>query len=200
MKIDKNNFFENTKADFTHVFSRPDREPDYISYKNSYYDYTDFLKSKNITEIEFSYDDFKALCNNYKEISSAYWYTDRGVYRQSDHWWQVSECDWSIGKSYDDDIIIGYCDWSDFNKKKYSTTSELFENKKDDFQTFNVFYHEKEGYRVVNNFGTEDEYTNDEFNFWLALYLKIYEKTYNIKVGENKINYIKEMYSNYIRK
>lgn len=60
------------------------------------------------------------------KISSKYWYTDEGVYRESNHWGKnVATCDWFLGgynKSSDKSIKVGskkvgYAKFKDFQMK-----------------------------------------------------------------------------------
>ena len=103
----EDNFFMNSICFWNEAKSRPRREPDYIS------------RDRNM------------------EVSSKYWYTPKGVYRQSDHWGEgVASCDWywksdrSFTK-YSPRInevfcygrkLIGFAEWSDFAPKGYIVT------------------------------------------------------------------------------
>ena len=64
--ITKNNFFENTKGRFIEC------------------------KLPNNLDVNFTSKDAK------KEISSSYSYTDKGVYRTSNHWGGVASCQWNL--------------------------------------------------------------------------------------------------------
>lgn len=72
---------------------KPKREPDYVSY------------------------------NKWGQVSSKYWYTSKGVYRESDHWSQITDHEGDL--VYATEIIIckyiRSCFWAirDFNPKKH---------------------------------------------------------------------------------
>lgn len=72
-KANVSNFFENSVGFWLLKKSAPKREPDYTS------------KNKRTGK-----------------VSSRYWYTKEGVYRESDHWGaEVASCSWFIsGRSY----------------------------------------------------------------------------------------------------
>lgn len=75
----KKTFFENTYAQFNEVSSAKKEQilnttPDFISYKKEQW-WEDCMPD---TKVE----------------SSRYWYTDKGVYRYSDHWKVVGKCAW----------------------------------------------------------------------------------------------------------
>ena len=57
------------------------------------------------------------------ESGSRYWYSDKGVIRESNHWGRgVASCDWYLdgdeyGWSYRDAPACGFCAWGDFKRK-----------------------------------------------------------------------------------
>ena len=65
---------------------------------------------------------------DYKSASgSEYWYTDKGVYRKSNHWGKVASCRWYLN----DNVIqnetvyqIGYADFNNFQKMMYNSNME----------------------------------------------------------------------------
>ena len=69
----ENNFFENSVGFWDKKSSPPKRNADYVSYNR-----------------------------RTGKISSRYWYTEKGVYRKSDHWGSdVASCSWYIkGRKY----------------------------------------------------------------------------------------------------
>lgn len=84
------------------------------------------LKTYNQTNFfKHTFCEFKLIDNfefpentNYKSKSeSAYFYTDKGVYRKSNHWGRVANCRWKItaNENYkNQQIVIGFANWSDF--------------------------------------------------------------------------------------
>lgn len=76
MEYTVDNFYTATYAVFTEC-DKPNREPDYVSYRRYRCPYTDEL----ITT---------------KNISSEYWYEGDYVYRRSNHWGSVASCYWDI--------------------------------------------------------------------------------------------------------
>lgn len=110
-KIDETNFFLNTRGKFRLVKGSPNREPDYISY------------------------------DRWGDVSSKYWYTSKGVYRESSHWsrlhniekpyyyyigdvgccYRVATCYWTIHSKTNKYILneraetlTGFCSWKSF--------------------------------------------------------------------------------------
>lgn len=74
--------------------NKPRREPDYTSY------------------------------NRYGEVSSQYWYTDKGVYRRSNHWGgEIGHCSWFLNdvatgwKTYSGNTYTGFIEWDDLKPK-----------------------------------------------------------------------------------
>ena len=100
------------------------------------YNKTNFFKH---TFCEFSQiDDFNfPEDTNYKSKSdSFYFYTDKGVYRKSNHWGRVANCRWKLisNKNYkNQNIVIGFAKWSDFypinSSEKIFFIEVDFENK-----------------------------------------------------------------------
>lgn len=62
------------------------------------------------------------------DSGSAYWYTERGVFRESNHWgYEVASCDWFLGEKESawldcHGLRCGYCPWRDFEPKDYELT------------------------------------------------------------------------------
>ena len=62
------------------------------------------------------------------DSGSAYWYTEGGVFRKSNHWgYEVASCDWFLGddeSSWEDShgIRCGFCPWDGFKAKGYEFT------------------------------------------------------------------------------
>lgn len=105
----QNNFFENSVGFWDLQSKRPKGDPDHISYNR-----------------------------RTGKVSSKYWYTEDGVYRQSDHWGSdVASCSWYIsGRKYKNEgVSIGkaetaFIKWEDLKAKglvgKNSKTGEYF--------------------------------------------------------------------------
>jgi hypothetical protein len=81
------------------------------------YDKTNFFKHtfcefQQVDKFEFPEE------TNYKSKSeSMYFYTDKGVYRKSNHWGRVANCRWKIkvNEAYkNQQIVIGFGKWTDF--------------------------------------------------------------------------------------
>lgn len=62
------------------------------------------------------------------DSGSAYWYTEGGVFRTSNHWgYEVASCDWFLGNeesAWEDrhGIRCGFCPWDGFKAKDYDFT------------------------------------------------------------------------------
>lgn len=141
--FNKNNFFENSTASFIKIddISILDKlgEPDYVSYKKKWintilyqqYNDVDVFPKEKFNVIGYGETDENMVQVLTNEVSSKYWYTENGVYRLSDHWNFVASCWWAvldISESIknielvyiedfsDNNNILGYCNFSDFDK------------------------------------------------------------------------------------
>lgn len=85
--INKHNYFEQSFGQFHLVNEGINREPDYISYCKK----------------------------DPKKVSSRYWYTQMGVYRESDHWGRVGKCAWFLNEKNVSKIknhkVLAFCSW-----------------------------------------------------------------------------------------
>jgi hypothetical protein len=79
--------------------------------KTNFFKHT-FCEFQQVDEFEFPEE------TNYKSKSeSMYFYTDKGVYRKSNHWGRVANCRWKIkaNEAYkNQQIVIGFGKWTDF--------------------------------------------------------------------------------------
>ncbi len=65
------------------------------------------------------------------ENGSAYWFTDSGVVRLSDHWGQVQKCIWIIpfnAKENPKTPIYGFCKWENFVEIEHTYSIDLSES------------------------------------------------------------------------
>lgn len=127
--INKNNYYTNTIAHFKKCV-KPSRKADYVSYKKFrvYSDELDQMEYYGVTEVIEDYLEFEEnedgskyavdgylLCTN-GEVSSTYWYTKNGVIRESAHWCDVATCKWTFEEYEENQTLIGYCLFADFEK------------------------------------------------------------------------------------
>ena len=68
--ITESNYFERSFAQFHVVYQTPIRKPDYTSYTRD------------------------------GEVSSEYWYTEKGLFRRSAHWGRVRHCRWYLNERF----------------------------------------------------------------------------------------------------
>ncbi|QTE23844.1 hypothetical protein [Polaribacter cellanae] len=103
------------------------------------------MKTYNQTNFfKHTFCEFKQVNNfqfpentNYKSKSeSMYFYTEKGVYRKSNHWGRVANCRWKLiaNATYkNQNIIIGFAKWRDFfpinSKEKIFYIEVNFEEK-----------------------------------------------------------------------
>lgn len=134
--INRDNFFQNTKAIWTVIMDRLplfEKNPDYISYVTQktfiiFSDRAKYVESDNYLSQKESSKKYKILSKRVlksrikyyvEEVieapkpSSFYWFTEDGVYRKSDHWGNVGDCYWKIS-NHSKEAIIGFCKWSEF--------------------------------------------------------------------------------------
>lgn len=155
-KITDENFFKQSYARFSfrNETKLPQREPDYISYVNA-----------------FEYDDER----NYirvptDKISSQYRYTDKGVYRKSDHRWRVSSCYWALDDNDDD-----YKD-----HQENSTDEEILadNSQQEEIENYQEDYDEDNNYEY-------DDYEDDDPVVWFCPRNKfIPMETYHLNIME----------------
>ncbi len=62
-------------------------------------------------------DSVKDIQPNYKSKSgSAYYFTEEGVYRLSNHWGRAANCRWRLDKKFDTGRTkLGFANWNDFH-------------------------------------------------------------------------------------
>lgn len=68
------------------------------------------------------------------DSGSKYWYTDNGVYRESDHWgFGVGSCDWTLNENPElswrdnEKVRVGYADFKDFKNTEGKSFPQIFE-------------------------------------------------------------------------
>jgi hypothetical protein len=63
----------------------------------------------------FRHEDHDDLMFIPKIIASKFYYTESGCYRSSSKWGEMRDVDWFIDvESNDEDVLLGFCKWSDF--------------------------------------------------------------------------------------
>lgn len=98
-----------------------------------------FFKNTLATFTGITEEQYDATNNDPNFVSdsgSAYWYTDEGVIRYSNHWGYVASCIWSPDAdlsaviswqqenesiSKEDEGVYGFCSWSGFQEIKIET-------------------------------------------------------------------------------
>lgn len=73
--------------------------------KNNYFNYT-YVDFQSVQKPERKPDFIS-------ESGSEYWYTEKGVYRYSDHWNEVGTCIWKINNGFKE-YSTGFASWEDF--------------------------------------------------------------------------------------
>ena len=107
---------------------------------------------------EVSLDEIQSMRINYKSKSgSQYIFTEKGLYRISNHWGRVGDCYWRLiplNKFKNQNITVAFANWTSFYPN--DDTSKLFYIKVD-FKTGEIdFYHKEllkdtETYAVRNS-------------------------------------------------
>lgn len=106
-------------AKFAHINS--------IITRDNFYDYTacDWKEVKSHPEGKPDYE---------SDSGSKYWYTDSGVYRESDHWgFGVGSCDWTLNENPElswrdnEKVRVGYADFKDFKNTEGKSFPQIFE-------------------------------------------------------------------------
>ena len=111
------------KATFTQC-EKPNRDPDFVSYggrKFRVYDISDYdddeLEEIEVLKTPSEYEPYY-LCR-YPVLSSSYWYTEDGLYRESDHWGAVGKSLFILdGERANGELIVGYCPKNGFKKHR----------------------------------------------------------------------------------
>ena len=91
------------------------------------YNHTNFFKHTFCEFTQVKDFEFPEKTNYKSKSDSQYFYTPEGVYRKSNHWGRVANCNWSIRAkdSYKNQTeIIGFAKWTDFYPT--SSTEKLF--------------------------------------------------------------------------
>lgn len=74
----------------------------------------------NCTVANWTESNVDFIPDHKSESGSQYMYTDKGIYRKSNHWnCQVSTCVWLLDGKMSEKETIGFCSYDNF--KKYST-------------------------------------------------------------------------------
>tara|TARA_R110002124_G_scaffold233351_1_gene398540 strand:- start:238 stop:762 length:525 start_codon:yes stop_codon:yes gene_type:complete len=104
------------------------------------YNQTNFFK---YTFCEFQQVDpiqFPEKINYKSKAGSQYFYTEKGVYRYSNHWGRVANCRWRLlsdEKIKNQNYYVGFAEWTDFHPlnetEKQFYIAVDFENKRVDF-------------------------------------------------------------------
>ena len=139
------------------------------------YNSTNFFKH---TFCEFhQVDDFEFPENsNYKSKSeSQYFYTDKGVYRKSNHWGRVANCRWKLvaDNNYkNQNIVIGFAKWTDFypinsSEKNFfiavdfvEKTAKIHPKKKENHQHLFHYSQAQKRLKQINLLFKDDKWTN----------------------------------------
>lgn len=104
--IDSNNFHKNTMANFSVINEKAIflKNPDFISYKKKVV-FGDAIKNEEFKNCKILNTFVGKLGDDgflieTKEPQSKYWFTEKGVYRFSDHWGKVGNCIWNVEGYY----------------------------------------------------------------------------------------------------
>lgn len=82
---------------------------------------------------------------------SKYWYTEDGVYRYSDHWYDgVASCNWFLNNEICKEYASGFCKWEDF---------------KDVDTEITVYFKKEENYSKLSNCIIFDNYDNTKMAY-----------------------------------
>lgn len=131
--MNKDNFYIASSATFFPVAQHPGREPDYVSITEIKYLPVEFYNQFFDGEYKVDFEDENEDCGYitclgtgqsmrfdtieekfHVEIgNSKYWYTKKGVYRQSDHWGRLGKCQWDLfGLNWQNESnAIAYASW-----------------------------------------------------------------------------------------
>jgi len=113
------------------------------------YNKTNFFKHTYCVFTEVSPEELPKGKPNYTSKSnSAYYFTETGVYRKSDHWGRAANCRWKLNsKKYQSQAnIIAYANWTDFFPN--NENEKLFFIRIDQLNQVN-YYHKNE--KLYNN-------------------------------------------------
>jgi hypothetical protein len=105
MQVNKENFYQSTSAKFVCFGAIND------------------VKDMSMVGLILNEPDFISKTKE-EDISSIYWYIEEGVFRASDHWGKVKNCQWDLNLGawgeYDachsPEFLIGFCSWEDFKQ------------------------------------------------------------------------------------
>lgn len=81
------------------------------------YNPTNFFKHTFCEFLQIDDFDFPENTNYKSKSDSYYFYTNKGVYRKSNHWGRVANCRWKIiaDENYkNQQTVVGFAKWSDF--------------------------------------------------------------------------------------
>ncbi|WP_299667985.1 hypothetical protein [uncultured Polaribacter sp.] len=81
------------------------------------YNQTNFFKHTFCEFQQIDHFEFPENTNYKSKSESTYFYTDKGVYRKSNHWGRVANCRWklmALTNYKNQDKVIGFAKWNDF--------------------------------------------------------------------------------------
>lgn len=131
--VTKDNFHLNSETTFIRVFHKPATAPDFISMRNRVVS-KPIVAVPDTKKVMIRNEDGKTEVLKYTatfvnkegdtcyvcpttEISSQYWFTETGVFRESDHWGKCRFCMWNIDlPSEEREMVIGYSSWEYFRE------------------------------------------------------------------------------------
>ncbi len=114
-------------------------------YRNTFYKNTFCnFRAVDISKIE-------TLKCGYISTKSKYYFTSKGVYRQSNHWGRVASCRWrlqSLNVKVNQVSTVGYANWTDFySNNEVEKLFFLYYSKRDNTITF---HHKDSAYYTKN--------------------------------------------------
>jgi hypothetical protein len=153
--------------------------------------------------------EFKAVAKNlvkinkpdYESVSgSKYWYTQKGVYRYSDHWGNVASCYWELKTPSRSDVenraawacdteLLAFCRWENFGKILTLRDCEEsfrigYESQKDTvLRNYKSFEHYFEPFKEFEEYEEGKEYVFYEFNYLFKSKMK------NARIEEHPNHY-----------
>lgn len=189
----KENYFIDSQGIFDLCYP-PKRNPDYISYRTSLVDYERFLYENKLHKEELSYLEFKELNKDYLKVSSVYWYDEEYLYRQSDHWDSVADCNWQLRYYPEDDMICARIKFSDLIQNDYTLKESYNSYQVNPYVSFKTFKHYF--YNRVDSVHNNDEDFQEDFDLIIDMEVKMYFKIYNLKPKAADIKYLTKKYKN----
>ena len=160
------------------------------------YDRFNFHKHSFCIFLEVAFETIDGLKPNFTSKSgSAYYFTEKGVFRLSNHWGRAANCKWRLksnGIKNANRTQLGYANWSDFHPDNATEQCYYIEV---DYDLKKVFYQHKSNVTSNNNpvFRTATETEKIVKQIRILLESTNWARHYNLEIDKLRTKIIEQL-------